>query len=31
MVEVRDGLAKTVLDLEERCCGGEGWGQEFRI
>lgn len=20
MVEVRDGLAKTVLDLEEKCC-----------
>lgn len=31
MVEVRDGLAKTMLDLEEKCCRGEGWGQEIGI
>lgn len=31
MVEVWDGLAKTVLDLEEKCCKGGGWGREIRI
>ena len=32
MAEVRDGLAeKTMLDLEEKCCRGGGWGREIRI
>lgn len=30
VVEVRDGLAKTMLDLE-KCCRGGGRGQEIRI
>lgn len=30
VVEVRDGLAKTMLDLE-KCCGGGGRGREIRI
>lgn len=30
VVEVRDRLAKTMLDLE-KCCRGGGRGQEIRI
>lgn len=30
-VEIEDRLAKTVLDLEEKCCRGGGWVREIRI
>lgn len=31
MVEVRGGLAETMLELEEKCCRGDGWGLDFRF